>query len=298
MTMRPTRRRLVAVKWVAALATLAALVLTEQAMAAPQRTALRVCADPHSMPFSNKQRQGFENKIAELFGKSLGIPVKFTWFPQRFNFVQHTLRDKDPQTGRYKCDLIMGVPTEFDMGTATKPYYCSTYALVYRQGAGLDGIKTEQQFLNLPTATRKKLRIGVFDATPAAEWLGNHGMRLQMEGYPILSADPDQTPGQIMQNDLEHGKIDAVIIWGPIAGYFVNRDIQHNLAMVPLHSEKGIRFEYAISMGVRWGDKAWKNQVEKLIAQNTDQIKQILHDYHVPLLPISSCKVFRKSDDD
>jgi hypothetical protein len=30
------------------------------------RTALRVCADPNALPFSNEQRQGFENKIAEL----------------------------------------------------------------------------------------------------------------------------------------------------------------------------------------------------------------------------------------
>lgn len=298
MSTRPTRHCPVAVKLLAAMATVAILMWANQVMANPQRSALRVCADPHNMPFSNKQRQGFENKIAELFGKSLGIPVKYTWFPQRFNFVPHTLIAKNQQTGRYKCDLIMGVPAEFSMGIATKPYYCSTYAMVYRHGAGLDGVKTEQDFLNLPAATRDKLHIGVFDATPATLWLEHHGMQLQMEGYPVLSADPNQTPGDIMAQDLRNGKIDAAILWGPIAGYFVNRNASQNLTMVPLHSEKGIRFDYAISMGVRRGDKAWKNQLEKLISQNAPQIKHILRDYHVPMLPVSDCHVFPKSDND
>jgi hypothetical protein len=36
----------------------------------------------------------------------------------------------------------MGVPVGFDQVSVTKPYYRSTYALVYAQGRGLDGVKT------------------------------------------------------------------------------------------------------------------------------------------------------------
>lgn len=298
MNVRLTRQRLVALNLVAVVALIAALAVGNQAVADSQRDALRICADPNNMPFSNDKLQGFENKIAELFGKSMGIPVKYTWFPQRFNFVQHTLRDKDPKTGRDKCDLIMGVPAQFDMGIATKPYYCSTYALVYRPGVGLDGVKTEADFLNLPVATRDKLHIGVFDQTPGALWLSRLGMRLQMVGYPTLSADPQQYPGQILEKDLREGKIDAVIIWGPIAGYFLNRDPQADLTMVPLRSGGGVIFNYAISMGVRFGEKGWKHQVEQLINQHSDQIKTILKDYHVPLEPLSSCHLPTAKTDD
>ena len=32
-------------------------------------TALKVCADPNNLPFSNEKGEGFENKIAELVGQ-------------------------------------------------------------------------------------------------------------------------------------------------------------------------------------------------------------------------------------
>ena len=32
---------------------------------------LRVCADPHNLPFSNEKGEGFENKLAELFAEKL-----------------------------------------------------------------------------------------------------------------------------------------------------------------------------------------------------------------------------------
>ena len=32
---------------------------------------LRVCADPHNLPFSNDKGEGFENKLGELFAEKL-----------------------------------------------------------------------------------------------------------------------------------------------------------------------------------------------------------------------------------
>ena len=32
---------------------------------------LRVCADPHNLPFSNDKGEGLENKLAELFAEKL-----------------------------------------------------------------------------------------------------------------------------------------------------------------------------------------------------------------------------------
>ena len=56
------------------------------------------------------------------------------------------------------------------------------------------------------------------------------------------------------------------------------------LTFVPLASEPGVRFEYEIAMGVRFGEPEWKAKVERLIAENQDAIDQILRDYGVPLL--------------
>ena len=56
------------------------------------RSELKVCADPNNLPFSNEQKDGFENKIAELMGKELGLAVDYAWFPQVIGFVHNTLR--------------------------------------------------------------------------------------------------------------------------------------------------------------------------------------------------------------
>ncbi|MET0527443.1 MAG: quinoprotein dehydrogenase-associated putative ABC transporter substrate-binding protein, partial [Microvirga sp.] len=46
-------------------------VATAQTADLVSRTALRVCADPANMPFSNQAGEGFENKIAELLAADL-----------------------------------------------------------------------------------------------------------------------------------------------------------------------------------------------------------------------------------
>src|SRR5882724_2128986 len=51
------------------------------------RTALRVCADPANLPFSNDKGDGFENKIADIVAGELKLPVEYTWFPQATGFI-------------------------------------------------------------------------------------------------------------------------------------------------------------------------------------------------------------------
>ena len=48
-----------------------------------ERRVDRVCADPENMPFSNRQFEGFENKIATLIAKELNATPTYTWWGQR-----------------------------------------------------------------------------------------------------------------------------------------------------------------------------------------------------------------------
>jgi mxaJ protein len=247
------------------------------------RKAFRVCQDPNNLPFSSVKGTGFENKIAELFAKDLNLPVEYYSFPQRLAFVRNTLRYKLPGQD-YPCDIIMGVPAGFDQVSATKPYYRSTYALVFAEGKGMDGVKTVEDFLKLDRAVLDKLRIGLYDRSPASEWLNKHKLVDQGVPYQIMNADPAQYPGEIIEKDLASGKIDAAIVWGPIAGYFAKQVKEPKLTVVPLRSEPGVKFDYAMAMGVRYGERDWKQTVESLIEKRKPEITQILRDYGVPLL--------------
>lgn len=263
---------------------LAVVTVPAQAQDAPAaRKAFRVCQDPNNPPFSSIRGDGYENKIAELFAKDMGLPVEYYSFPQRLAFVRNTLRYKLPGQD-FPCDIIMGVPAGYDQVSVTKPYYRSTYALVYAPGKGLDGLATIDDFLKVDRATLAKLRIGIYDRSPASEWLSRHGLVDQGVPYPIMSADPAQYPGEIIEKDLAAGKIDAAIVWGPIAGYFAKRVTSMKLSVVPMRSEKNIKFDFPMAMGVRYGEREWKQQIETLIEKRKPEITAILRDFGVPLV--------------
>ena len=250
---------------------------------APARKAFRVCQDPNNLPFSSVKGDGYENRIAELFARELGLPVEYYSFPQRLAFIRNTLRYKLPGED-YRCDIVMGVPAGFDQVSATKPYYRSTYALVFAKGRGMDAVKSADDFLKLDAQQLARMRIGIYDRTPASQWLAKHELVDRAVPYPIMNADPDQYPGEILEKDLAGGKLDAAIVWGPIAGYFAKRVRAPELVVVPLASEPGVRFDYPMAMGVRYGERAWKEQIEVLIDKHRGEITAILRDYGVPLL--------------
>jgi mxaJ protein len=261
----------------------AIVAASTQAYAQDTTKAFRPCIDPSNLPFSNTQGEGFENRIAELFAQRLGLPVRSYAFPQRMNFIRNTLRYKLPGQD-FPCDIVMSVPAGYDQVSATTPYYRSTYVLVYAKGKGLDQVKTGADLFALPADVRSKLTVGIFDRSPASVWLARHGMEFQAKPYPMLSPNPEQYPGEIIEKDLAEGKIDAAIVWGPIAGYYAKRVRNLDLALIPLKSETGVKFDYEIAMGVRYGEREWKDTVEKLIADNRGAITQILREYNVPLI--------------
>lgn len=258
----------------------AASALAQDADREP-RQALRVCQDPNNLPYSNSKGEGYEDKIAQLFAAELGLPLKSYFFPQRMAFIRNTLRFKVPGAD-YPCDLVMSVPKGFDQVSATKPYYRSTYVLLFPKGGKLASVTTVEQFLALPRDLLKTLRIGIYDRSPASEWLVKHDLVDQGVPYRILNADPEQYAGEIIDRELAAGKIDAAIVWGPIAGYYATKQEARPLTVLLLNSEKNVKFDYEIAMGVRYGEPAWKEQIEKLIEKNRTQIGAILSSYGVP----------------
>ncbi len=262
---------------------LAVLLASANISAQETRTAFRPCIDPDNLPFANSKGEGFENRIAELFAQKLGLPVKNYAFPQRMNFVRNTLRYKLPGED-FRCDVVMSVPAGYDQVSATTPYYRSTYALVYPKGKGLDNVRSGADLIALPAELRTRLRIGIYDKSPASAWVVRHGFEAQAVPYLMMSPDPEQYPGEIIEKDLAQGKIDAAIVWGPIAGYTAKRVRDMELVVIPLGSEPGVKFDYEIAMGVRYGEPEWKQTVQKLIVENQAAITAILREYNVPLV--------------
>jgi len=259
---------------------------------------LRVCADPDNPPQSMEDGSGYENRIAEALARDLGRRVEYTFFPQRIGFVRNTLRAREENERRFKCDVIIGVPSGYELTLTTRPYMRSVYALVAPADGELGEIESPDDLLKLPEAERQKLRIGVFARSPGADWLLKNGLFRQAVFYQQQTGDPHLNPTRLIERDLAEGKIDLAIVWGPIAGYLAKQHEGSNAwRVVPFRLDPQIRFDYEISMGVRFGEKEWRDTLDRWIGEHQQEIDSILTSYGVPLLAMES-EGSRDDDDD
>jgi quinoprotein dehydrogenase-associated probable ABC transporter substrate-binding protein len=235
------------------------------------RTALRVCSDPANLPFSNDKGEGFENRIAEMVAADLKLPVEYTWFPQAIGFIRQTLFAK-------RCDVVMGYAQGDDLVLNTNHYYRSTYALVLRKGAGLDGVD------NLEDPRLRGKRIGVIAGTPPTTAMALLGLIEHAKPYPLMVDRRYESPAERMIEDIQSSDIDAGVLWGPIAGYFAPK-ANGDLKVVPLLKDAaGQRMAYRITFGVRPLEDEWKRQLNGLIAKRQGDIDAVLLQFGVPLL--------------
>ena len=154
---------------------------------------LRVCADPRNMPFSNDKGEGIENKLAELFAAKLQKRLDYMYFPQATGFVKMTL-------GAHRCDVIMGFPQGDDLVQGTNPYYRTAYALVAKQGTGLDDVTT------LEDARLKGKRIGIVAGTPPATNMAVNGLMMNARPYQLMIDTRVNSSAAAMIKDLMAGR--------------------------------------------------------------------------------------------
>jgi len=235
------------------------------------RSELRVCADPANMPFSNDKGEGFENKLADLVGKVLNIPVTYTWFPQATGFIRNTL-------GAKACDIVMGYAQGDELVLNTNHYYTAAYVLVVRSDSPLASVET------LEDPRLKDKSIGVVAGTPPSTNLAIYGLMGKVRPFQLMVDRRFFSPAEDMVSQVASGELDAGILWGPIGGYYAKAS-KVPLKVIPLVKERqGPRLTYRITMGVRQSDANWKRDLNRIIAEHQGEIDAILTSYGVPVV--------------
>ena len=244
--------------------------------ATPPLTALRVCADPNNLPFSNDRLQGFENRLASLVAEDLGVPLQYTWWAQRRGFLRSTLNAN-------LCDVVMGLPTSVEMALTTRPYYRSTYVFVTRRDRGL-------RLKSFDDAALRRLRIGVTLVgddganAPPAHALSRRGIIRNVVGYSVYGDYRSaNSPARIIEA-VANGDIDVAAAWGPLAGYFARRQrVALDIAPVePQIDLPFLPFVFDMSMAVRRGDDALRSRLEDILDDRRAEIDALLAEFHVP----------------
>ncbi|TGQ16251.1 MULTISPECIES: substrate-binding domain-containing protein [unclassified Mesorhizobium] len=245
---------------------------------------LRVCADPNNLPFSNAAGQGFENRIAEIIADDLGAKLTYTWWAQRRGFVRNTLKAG-------LCDLVPGTPANLEMLRTTTPYYRSSYVFLTRQ----DG--PDVTSFNDPRL--RGLRIGVQligddgANSPPVRALSRRGIVGHLIGYPVYGDYAAPNPPARIVDAVASGEIDLAVVWGPLAGYFAQKQ-KVPLRITPVTPRidgPQLPMIYDISMGVRREDDALRGDVNGALARHKAEIDALLAQYGVPRLDASGSPV-------
>jgi hypothetical protein len=224
----------------------------------------------------------------------MGQQLEYTWFSQRIGFIRNTLtaplKDGDVDSTTFKCDVVMGVPAGYDLVLTTKPYYQSTYVLLIAKGRGFDTIKDASQLTRLSPEQQDMLKIAMFDRGPGTDWIQKNGLLADGIPYQSMTGDGDNNVAMQIDRDFKDKKINMVILWGPMAAFIVSQSPAGSFTMIPMKSSQGIKFDFAMAMGVRKGDKARKEMLNKLIAKNSKKIQAIIESFGVPLVPLTDKK--------
>jgi len=238
----------------------------------------RVCAEPDNLPYSNRLREGFENKIAALLAKDLHAKLRFTWQKQRQGYIRETLNAR-------LCDVIMGVPFGYQRVLSTQPYYRSGY--VY--------ISKSQRHLNLQSfddPVLKTLKIGLHAIgndganSPPAHALAGRGIVDNVVGYSMWGEASVKNPQGQLIAAVAKGEIDIAMVWGPIGGYFA-KPYGKALTVTELPADADMPeqpFAFDIAMGVRKDDQALAEKLDNSLKRNRRKIDDILTAYNIPRL--------------
>jgi mxaJ protein len=233
---------------------------------------LLVCADPQNAPFSDRQKTGFENRIAELIGADLHRPVRFYWVRKGRGFVREVVN-------KGSCDVLIDIPLGVHGLLISQPLYRSTYVFVTR--------RSSPAITSLDDPSLRRMRIGVQilgdGYAPPARALARRGLSSNIVGY-----DMERDTGSIV-SAVRQGKVDAAIVWGPMAGYYAKRGSSLRLSPVtPAVDPPALPFTFAMAIGVRRSEPALLQQINQAISRESARVHQILEAYNIPVLALNA----------
>ena len=236
------------------------------------QTPITICADPQNPPFSTRQKTGFENKIAEAIAAELHQPVRFYWSRLGRGFVREVVN-------KGQCDALVAIPVGMRGLLVTAPYYRSTYVFVTRAN--------DKSVNSLDDSRLQNMKIGVQvlddDYAPPARALARRHLTKNIVGF-----DMDENAGAII-DAVARKKVDAAIVWGPLAGYYAKRygNILHLDPVTPELDPPLLSFTYENAVGVRKSEPELFARFNSAIQRAQPKIRSILRQYNVPTLPLT-----------
>lgn len=242
--------------------------------------ALRVCADPGSMPLSNDRLEGYGNKILDILAAAMNTHVEYYWRP----YIERGMMRET--FGNDKCDVLMDLPVGYEGVILSEPVYKTTFVFAYRSDHDYD-IK------GLDDPRLKKLRIGVYQISAMREVLAQHGIKDNVVALPVshdADINPQDQPSYQVQEVVD-GKLDIAAVWGPFAGYYKVVKKAPIIIQPANLMENDFPLEFELGFGVQPTERILKYKIDLALEDKKAEIEKVLRDYGVPLVKCSDCIV-------
>jgi mxaJ protein len=123
-----------------------------------------------------------------------------------------------------------------------------------------------------------------FTNTPPAHALSQRHIVSNVRGYSVYGDYRQPNPPARVIDAVANGDVDVAIAWGPLAGYFARREpVPLDIAPVsPQIDLPFLPFVFDISMGVRRGNDALRDELNAVIERRRVEIDRILDQYGIP----------------
>lgn len=196
-----------------------------------QAADLNVCAGKDELPYSNENKQGFENDIAEVLGKALNRKVNFVWWTD----PRYTVRD---YLDKNKCDVILGLDPSDPRVLTTIPYYKTSYVFITRQDREINIDSWSHPYLK-----ERNFRIGVLPDSPGKVMLLQINRFDDMFDYFAEQTNYQSTRNKYVRvdplklvKDVESKYLHAAMLWAPEAARYI-RDSKVAFTVTPVKDD-------------------------------------------------------------
>ncbi len=255
----------------------------ENAAQESDATKLRICAAADELPYSSRDKSGFENKIADAVAEAMGRKAEFVWFTKPGIYI---VRD---QLDVGACDVVMGIDTGDARVLTTKPYYrAPTYSFSARI-AKLDITSWSSPDL------MKAEKIGFTPGSPAQTMLEKIGLYREHFNYMhSLTNFRDKRnkftriPPQRMVNEVADGTAAVSVNFAPEVARYAKASGNIKLTVIPDNNVRSdgekVQHHFDQSLGVRKEDKDLVAALDAALDKARPKIEEILKEEGIPLV--------------
>ncbi|WP_229309087.1 methanol oxidation system protein MoxJ [Hyphomicrobium album] len=267
------------------LATLAgaARAAEEKAPEPADPSVLRICASEVEQPYSSRNGEGFENKIAKVLATAMDRKAKFVWTDKPAIYL---VRD---QLDKKSCDVVIGLDTGDPRVLTSKPYYRAPYVFVLPKDSKLDITSWDSEDL------KKAERIGMAQDSPAQvmlEKLGlfnrNFNYMKSLIGFKSKRNQYVRVPPERLVGDVADGKAEVAVGFAPeVARYAKARSDALKLVVIPDNATRAdgqhLPFHFDQSFAVRKDDAQLLADINTALEKVRPEIESILKEEGIPL---------------